>query len=179
MNYLCARYSGLKFYYIFETKDFIFIPEKIIDDEEKKSLDIVEIFSCKHEKNSKFYVLLKESQNLEYTLDNFSEGNFYKFKLLESFLTLLYSNYVKRESIFILEKLNSDYKVQKLFNVITRSQTEENLWKKRSSVGSLLWDGYLIIYYLQELINKSFNTLYTILGIMCFIDYGINHSSSC
>jgi len=157
-------YSGLKFYYTFETEDFIFIPVEIINEEEKKSVDIVEIFSCRYEKNSKFYVLLKEAQDSEYKLEKFSEESFFKFKLLESFFTLVFSNYVKREGIFIIEKINSDYTVQKLFNKITRALTEENLWKERSGIESLLWDGTIIIYYLQELIDKIFNTLSSILN---------------
>ena len=63
MKFLGARYSGLKFYYTFETADFVFIPAKNIENDEKNSLEIEEIFSCKYEKSSEFYVFLKEQQD--------------------------------------------------------------------------------------------------------------------
>jgi len=115
MTSLCIKYSGLKFNYIFETDDFVFIPMKELEDSEKDRLELEEIFSCEYDKSSNFYVLLKEPDEHNFTLEKFSEKQLYQFKLLESILNLLFSNYLKRDCIFVLEKKDSVFKVIKLF----------------------------------------------------------------
>ena len=46
MTFACIKYSSLKFYFIFKTNDFVFIPLKKLEDQEKNSLNLEEIFSC-------------------------------------------------------------------------------------------------------------------------------------
>ncbi len=148
---LCIKYSGLKFNYIFETDDFVFIPIKGLEDSEKDRLELEEIFSCEYDKSSDFYVLLKEPDEHNFTLKEFSEKKLYQFKLLESLLNLLFSNYLKRDCIFVLEKKDSVFKVRKLFKNLSEETMSDNK--------PLLWKDKIVIKYLQEIINISFKKL--------------------
>lgn len=154
MTFACIKYSGLKFYYIFETKDFIFIPMKEVEDREGDKLELEEIFSCNYDKSSNFYVLLKEPSEFDSTIEDFSEENFYKFKFLEAILNLLFSNYLKRDCIFMLEKIDSEFVVKKIFKNLSKDITENN--------PTLLWKNNIFIKYLQELINAGFDKLRSI-----------------
>lgn len=152
MTSICIKYSGLKFNYIFETKDFIFIPIK--EEEEGDISEIEDIFSCKYDKSSNFYVLLEESGEIDFTLEEFSEENLYKFKLLEAILNLLFSNYMKRDCIFILEKVDSEFTIKKIFKNLSKDIITEK--------PTLLWKNQIIIKFLQELINVGFDKFNTI-----------------
>ena len=149
MKFLCIKYSGLRFYFIFETKDFVFIPVKEVEDKEKDTLDIEEIFSCSFDKNSSFYVLLKDPVDFDLTIEDFSEDNLYKFKLLEAILNLIFSNYLNRECIFILERSDSECVVKKFFKKLSKEVIENN--------PTLLWKNNIILKYLQELIDAGFD----------------------
>ncbi len=151
---LCIKYSGLKFNYIFETDDFIFFPMNELEDSEKDSLELEEIFSVEYDKNSNFYVLLKEPREYDFTLKEFSEEHLYKFKLLESIFNLLFSNYLRRDSIFLLDKIDSKFTIKKIFKNLSKEITEDNQ--------SLLWDKKIIIKYLQEIIDAGFVKLKSI-----------------
>ncbi len=155
MTFLCVKYSGLKFNYIFETDDFVFIPVKELEDSEKTGLELEEIFCCQYDKSSNFYVSLKEPDEFDFTLEEFSEEYLYKFKFLESILSLLFSNYLKRDCIFILDKIDSKYIVKKLFKSLSKEITNDN-------VKSLLWDNKIVIKYLQELVDAGFVKLMSI-----------------
>lgn len=154
MTSLCIKYSGLKFNYIFETDDFVFIPMKELEDLEKDRLELEEIFSCEYDKSSNFYVLLKEPGEFDFTLKNFSEVHLYKFKLLESILSLLFSNYLRRDCIFILDKIDSKYTVKKIFKNLSKEITKDNQ--------PLLWKNNIIINYLQEIVDAVFVKLKSI-----------------
>lgn len=154
MSYLCIKYSGLRFYYIFETEDFIFIPARELNDKEKNRLWFEEIFSCQYDKDSNFYVFLKDPDEYNFTIDDFSEENLYKFKLLESILKLLFSNSLKRDYIFILEREDSEYTIKKIFNSLSKEMTEKK--------PPLLWKDDIIIKYLQELIDTGLDKLRSI-----------------
>ena len=147
MTSICIKYSGLKFNYIFETKNFIFIPIK--EEEEGDISEIEEIFSCKYDKSSSFYVLLEEAGEIDFIIEEFSEENLYKFKLLEAILNLLFSNYMKRDCIFILEKVSSEFTVKKIFKNLSKDIATDN--------PTLLWKNQIIIKFLQELINVGFD----------------------
>jgi len=149
MTFLCIKYSGLKFYYVFETNDFIFIPMKEVEDQEKNRLLVEEIFSCNYDQNSHFYVLLKEPVEWDLTIEDFSEENLYKFKLLESILNLLFSNSLKRDCIFLLKKEDSVYNVKKIFQNLSKGVVEKN--------PPLLWNHKIIINYLREIIDVAFD----------------------
>jgi len=148
MTFACVKYSGLKFYYIFETSDFVFIPLKKLEDDEKSSLDLEGIFSCEYDKNSEFYVLLKEEGNFDFTLEEYSENFLYKFKLLEAIINLLFSNQLKRDIIFILEKVDSEYIIKKIFKSLSKGETEFNK--------TLVWKNQVIIKYLCDLVDTGF-----------------------
>ena len=60
MNFLCVKYSGLKFNYIFETNDFIFFPKDKMERENINNVLIDEFFSCKYDESAHFYVLCKK-----------------------------------------------------------------------------------------------------------------------
>ena len=102
MTLLCIKYSGLKFNYFFETKTFVFIPLSELENTGSELLDMEDFFSCKFEKNSEFYILLKEPFMADLTIEHFFEENLHKFKLLEAVLNLIFSNYLKRDCIFII-----------------------------------------------------------------------------
>jgi len=149
MTFLCIRYSGLKFYYIFETKDFVFIPIKEVEVDERDPLEIEKVFSCQYDKHSNFYVLLKEPDEFNLKIEEFSEENLYKFKMLESLLNLLFSNNLKRDCIFILEKEDTEFAVKKIFKNLSKDILENN--------STLLWKNNIFIKFLQELINTGFD----------------------
>lgn len=148
MTFLCIKYSGLKFHYIFETIDFIFIPMKEVEDQEKNRLIVEEIFSCNYDQNSHFYVLLKETFECDFSIEDFSEKKLNKFKLLESIFNLLFSNYLKRDCILLLKKEDSAYIVKKIFKSLSKNIVEKNT--------PLLWSHKIIINYLQEIIDAAF-----------------------
>ncbi len=79
MNFICIKYSGLKFNYIFETKDFIFIPKNIIARREIASVLLHEFFSCKYDESAQFYVLCKEQVDCDPNLSDISDDLLYKF----------------------------------------------------------------------------------------------------
>ncbi len=60
MNFLCVKYSGLKFNYIFETNVFIFFPKDKMERENINNVLIDEFFSCKYDESAHFYVLCKK-----------------------------------------------------------------------------------------------------------------------
>ncbi len=153
MTFLCIKYSGLKFYYTFETTDFVFIPMNEAESEMTDTLDIEKLLSCKYDASSNFYVLLKEPSEFTFTIEEFSEENLYKFKLLEAILNLLFSNYLKRNCIFVLERIDSEFTVKKIFNNLSKDITENN--------APLLWKNKIIIKFLQDLINSGFDKFRT------------------
>ena len=135
-------------------KDFIFIPIKKVEEQEKYKLELEEIFSCSYDKSSNFFVLLKEPVEFDPSIEDFSEEYLYKFKLLESILNLLFSNSLKRDSIFMLEKEDSKFNIKKIFKNLSKSVIENN--------PPLLWNNKIIINYLQELIDIAFKKFKTI-----------------
>lgn len=149
MKFLCIKYSGLKFSYIFETNDFIFIPKDKLEEEDVDFFNYKEIFKCRYEKDSSFYVLLKEFGDFNLTIKDFSEKELYQFKLLEALLNLLFSNFLRREYIFILEKDDSQYVVKKIFKNLSKEIAESNQ--------ILLWKDSIIINFLQEILNLGFS----------------------
>ena len=145
MRFICIKYSGLHFNYIFETNTFVFIPLNEVED---TGIFDADFFSCNFEKDSDFYVLLREPFDTDLTIEAFSEESLHKFKLLEAILTLIFSNYFNRDSIFILEKENSNYSVQKVFKYLCIDQPKVNR--------PLLWKDAIFTKFLQEIIDKAF-----------------------
>lgn len=145
MRFICIKYSGLQFNYIFETNTFVFIPRNEVGDRE---IFDAEFFSCNFEMDSEFYVLLKEPFNIDLTIEAFSEEYLNKFKLLEALLNLLFSNYFTRDYIFILEKENSSCTVQKAFKPLSTKSNKINR--------PLLWKDAIFTKFLQEIIDKAF-----------------------
>ena len=148
MSLFCIKYSGLKFNHIFETKSFVFIPKSKIELADSGFFYPMEFFSCVYDKSSEFYVLLKESGEYEITLENFKEETFHKFKFLESVIALLFSNYIKREYIFILENSGLDYVVKNVFKCLSNKYPKVNR--------ALLWKNSTFTNFLGEIVDKGF-----------------------
>jgi len=145
MRFICIKYSGLQFNYIFETNTFVFIPRNEVEDREFFDPDF---FSCNFAMDSEFYVLLKEPFDIDLTIEAFSEEYLIKFKLLEALLTLLFSNYFTRDYIFILEKENSSCIIQKVFKPLSTKNNKINR--------PFLWKDEIFTKFLQEIIDKAF-----------------------
>jgi len=87
------------------------------EDTDRDIFGLDELFSCKYDESSNFYVLLKEPGEFDFKIEEFSEESLYKFKLLEAILNLLFSNYMKRDCIFILEKVDSEFTKKKYLRI--------------------------------------------------------------
>ncbi len=145
---ICIQYSGLKFNHIFETESFVFIPEIKYKLAENKFLDLMELFSCEYDKNSKFYVLLKDSIEQEITLENFKEEKFHKFRILEAIISLIFSNHLRREFICMLDKDNSGSVVTSVFKSLLNNFPKVNR--------TLVWKNLIYTKFLRELVGKAF-----------------------
>jgi len=145
MRFICIKYSGLQFNYIFETNSFVFIPRKEVGD---RAIFDADFFSCNFEMDSEFYVLLKEPIDIDITIEDFSEKYLNIFKLLEALLNLLFSNYFTRDYVFILEKENSSCTIQKAFKHLSTKSNKINR--------PLLWKDAIFTKFLQEIIDKAF-----------------------
>ncbi len=94
-------------------------------------------------------MLLKDPVDFDLTIEDFLEENLCKFNLLEAILNLIFSNYLNRECIFILERSDSECAVKKVFQKLSKKVMENN--------PTLLWKNNIIIKYLQELIDAGFD----------------------
>lgn len=91
---------------------------------------------------------MKEEGDFDFTLEEYSENFLYKFKLLEAIINLRFSNHLKRDDIFILEKVDSEYIIEKIFKSPLIDETEFNR--------TLVWKNQVIIKYLCNLIDTGF-----------------------
>lgn len=157
MKFACIKYSGLKFTFSFETKDFIFIPLSSLD---KMGIiapiDFLNFFYIHLDEDSEFYVINKKPlENNDLTVDNFSEELLYSFKYLEALFGILFSNLPLRKYVFILEKKKSSCRIDKVFKKIP----EKIALNKKC----LIWKNQIFVEPLIEMINDSFKTLRKIL----------------
>lgn len=148
MALICLKYLGLTFNYIFETKSFVFIPQSKVELADSNFLDKEEFFSCIYDKNSEFYVLLKEPIERDISIEDFVEEYLHKFKFLEAIINLLFSNYLRRDYIFVLEKEASEYVVKSIFKHLSNNNLKVNK--------TLLWKNSIFTKFLEEIIDKSF-----------------------
>jgi len=141
MSFLCLKYSGLKFNFIFETNEFIFIPEKDFNNTEEDFISLEDFFALEYEKNSNFYVLSKIPNHFNLSLLKFSEEVLYRFKFLEAIIALLFSNFPRRKLIFILNKGEMEYKIKKVFKKVpdkTQYYSKSLIWKNKIIVNPLI-----------------------------------------
>lgn len=149
MATICVKYSGLRFNHIFETTSFVFIPQsKVVNNRLQALSDLMDFFSCIYDENSDFYVILKEPVEDNITIEDFKEERLHKFRFLEAVITLLFSNYLKREYIFILEMESSNYIVKSVFKCLSTNNHKFNR--------SLLWKNSIYTKFLGKIIEKSF-----------------------
>lgn len=151
MNFICIKYSGLKFNFIFETAEFIFIPQRHLEDVRDFSSYRDDFFTVKYDMDSEFYLIRKFPTDLDLTLGNFSEEALYRFKFLEAIIALLFSNFLRRKLIFILEKVDSDYKIKKIFKKISKDS--------KYNSDSLIWKNEIVIDPLKEFIGDALKKL--------------------
>lgn len=154
MNFLCVKYSGLKFNYIFETRDFIFIPKDIMERRDINLVLIDEFFSCKYDESAQFYVLYKKQIDFNPNLDDVTDDLLYKFRFLEAIIGLLFSNRLVEDSIIMLKKEDDRYETLKIFKNINREKYEIN--------PILIWKNYILTVRLKDIINDAFSILESI-----------------
>ena len=86
MNFICIKYSGLKFNYIFETNDFIFIPKDNMNRRDLNNVLIDGFFSCKYDESAQFYILCKKQIDFNPNFDDISDDLLYEFRFIEAIM---------------------------------------------------------------------------------------------
>ncbi|MHA1196096.1 MAG: hypothetical protein ACTSRH_10150 [Promethearchaeota archaeon] len=167
MKYVCIKYTGLEFNIIFKTNEFIFIPYEQKEILNNSPSDIIEFVSCQFNKNRGFYVLLKKPFNLEIEINNFSEENLYQFNLLEALINLIFSNKIKKEYIFILEKNNSKWSIKKIFKNVLNNVEPEN--------PTLIFKNNIFTQYLKEIIDTGFKKFNSIENLRNKKDFALRY----
>lgn len=151
MNFICIKYSGLKFNYIFETNDFIFIPKDNMNIRDLNNVLIDEFFSCKYDESAQFYILCKKQIDFNPSLDDISDDLLYEFRFIEAIIGLLFSNRLVEDSIIVVKKENEKYETLKIFKNISRKEYDTN--------PILVWKNYIITERLKDIINGVFSIL--------------------
>lgn len=161
MNFLCVKYSGLKFNYIFETNDFIFIPKDLMEGRNLNMVMIDEFFSCRYDESAQFFVLCKKIIDINTTIEDITDDMLFKFRLLESIIGLLFSNRLIEDSIIIFKKENERYETLKIFKNIYREKYEIN--------PILIWKNYILTVRLKDILNDAFSMIESISDPKAFL----------
>ncbi len=146
MKFICIKYSGLKFNYPFETKNFIFILDEKMVNVDLREIKIEDFFSCKYDKSAHFYVLAKESMSSLPSLDDLSDELLHNFKFLKAIIGLLFSNRIIKKYIIFLEKKKGKYEILRIFKNLSNEKYEMN--------PTLIFNNYIITERLKNIINR-------------------------
>ena len=141
---LCMKYKGLKFYNVFQSEDFVFLP-KILTEDLTNGIPIdIEYHSCKYDKNAEFYVLLKHQDDEDFQI----KRELAKFKFLEGILMFLFTNKISRMCLFNLDKEDNNIRIKKVIKYpLTEYENEHS---------TLLWKNKILIDYLEQVLNDGF-----------------------
>ena len=125
--FMCLKYYGLEISYIIET-DLLFI---IPSDYKQKLDELLELckentnipdITCEWNNKSEIYVLLKKDIQFNSDINNVSDiiPKIYDFFI--SLIGLIFTNYLKLETVNILEQVDDEYRVVRIYDYIDLEQ---------------------------------------------------------